>query len=225
MQDYQLHENVLSSAKTINEQKQTLALQNERNTAVALRDVQPRVKVTLHYDSTTRSKIDGDWPALILIFSNSCRFPLQPMFFAYEDRKQIAHLIIETYHQLSSALTLHDIPATAKEMWEKSIALKNDLVSRNLKVEELVAEAFDCSNLYVLATVKDQLKFSEKLREINLIVCPFLHGFQTVVETGICSIENLISHDKSASSTKQADLLAYILQRENTVKHIALYKK
>ena len=36
MQDYQLYENVLSLAKTINEQKQTLALQHERNTAIAL---------------------------------------------------------------------------------------------------------------------------------------------------------------------------------------------
>ena len=38
---------------------------------VALRDLQPGVKITLHYDSATRSKIDGDWPALILIFSDS----------------------------------------------------------------------------------------------------------------------------------------------------------
>ena len=38
---------------------------------VALRDLQPGVKITLHYDSATHSKIDGDWPALILIFSDS----------------------------------------------------------------------------------------------------------------------------------------------------------
>ena len=81
MQDYELYENVLASAKTINEQ-------TDRNAAIALRDLQPGVKVTLHYDSTTRSKIDGDWPALILIFSDSSLFPLRPMFFAYEDRKE-----------------------------------------------------------------------------------------------------------------------------------------
>ena len=166
------------------------------------------------------------------------------MFFAYEDRKQIACLITEAYHQLSSALTLHDNPATAKEIWEKSTALITDLVSKNLNVEELVGEAlqsnhkpyhllcksyvvepFDCSNLYVLATVENQLKLCEKLRAINVTMRPFLHGFQTVAETGICSIVNLISHNKSASSTNQADLLDYILQRENKVKHIALYQK
>ena len=71
MQDYQLYENVLPSVKTINEHKQTLALQNERNVAIALRDLQPGLKVTLHYEATTRSKINGDWLALILIFSDS----------------------------------------------------------------------------------------------------------------------------------------------------------
>ena len=72
MQDDQLYENVLPLAKAINEQKQTLVLQNERNAAIALRDLQSGVKVSLHYYSTSRSKIDRDCPAIILIFSDSC---------------------------------------------------------------------------------------------------------------------------------------------------------
>ena len=40
---------------------------------------------------------------------------------------------------------------------------------------------------------------------------------------GSKSILNLISHDKSASSTNQADLFYFILQSENHVKHISLY--
>ena len=72
MQDDQLYENVLPLAKAINEQKQTLVLQNERNAAIALRDLQSGVKVSLHYYSTSHSKIDRDWPAIILIFSDSC---------------------------------------------------------------------------------------------------------------------------------------------------------
>ena len=142
MQDYQLYENVLPSSKTINEQKQILALQNERNSAIALRDLQPGVNTTLHYDSTTRSKIDGDWTALILSFCDSHRFPLRPMFFAYEDRKQIARLIVETYRQLSSALILDKNPATPKELWEATTTFMTDSVRENLKVEQLVAEAF-----------------------------------------------------------------------------------
>ena len=42
-----MQENVIPLAKT-------LALQNERNAAIALRDLQPGVKVTLHCDSATR---------------------------------------------------------------------------------------------------------------------------------------------------------------------------
>ena len=61
------------------------------------------------------------------------------MFFAYEDRKQISPLIIETYHRISSALILDDNLATA-ELWEKTTAFMTDSVNKNLKVEELVAE-------------------------------------------------------------------------------------
>ena len=42
---------------------------------------------------------------------------------------------------------------------------------------------------------------------------------------GIKSILNPISHDKSASSTNQADLFDFILQRENQVKRISLYQE
>ena len=123
------------------------------------------------------------------------------MFFAYKDRKQISPLIIETYHRLSSALILDDNPATA-ELWEKTTAFMTDSVNKNLKVEELVAEtlqynhtpyhllckshvieAFDHSNLDVLATVENQLKFHQKLIAINPTVNPFLCGSQYLVKT------------------------------------------
>ena len=51
----------------------------------------------------------------------------------------------------------------------------------------------------------------------------FLRGKTTVVEAAITSILSLVSHDKSAHSTNQADLFDYILQREGQVKHIAMY--
>ena len=59
------------------------------------------------------------------------------MFFAYKDRKQIACLIVETYHQLSSAIILDDNPATAKELREKLTAFMTDSVGKKLKVKEL----------------------------------------------------------------------------------------
>ena len=146
MQDYQLYENVLTTAKTINEQKQTLAQQNDKNAAIALKELQPVVKATLHHDSTTRSKIDGDWPALILIFSDCCRFPLQTMFFAYEDRKQITRLIIETTDSVSKNLKVNELVAEASQFNHKP---------DHLLCKSHVVEAFDHYNLDMLATVEN----------------------------------------------------------------------
>ena len=92
-------------------------------------------------DTTSRSKIDGDWPALILIFSNNRRVPLQPIFFAFEDRDQIVRLILETYSRLACTLMIDERPVTANELWEKTMAFMTDSVSKNLKVEDGVAEA------------------------------------------------------------------------------------
>ena len=55
------------------------------------------LKITLHYDSTTRNSIDGEWPGLISSFSDGLTFRHRPIVFAFEDRKQIASLIVETY--------------------------------------------------------------------------------------------------------------------------------
>ena len=100
LNDYKPYENVLPSAKTINDFKQRLAIQHEQEAAQALHNIKTGTKVTLHFDATSRSKIDGDWPSLILIFSDKRRFPLRPLFFAYEDRVQIVRLIVETYKRL-----------------------------------------------------------------------------------------------------------------------------
>ena len=77
------------------------ASQAERDGAIALWSKDENVKSTLHYDTTTRNTIDGQWPAIILYFSNRDEYVLRPLFFAYEDRKQIAELLVETYSRLS----------------------------------------------------------------------------------------------------------------------------
>jgi hypothetical protein len=239
--DYKVYENVLPSARTVNDFKQVLAIQHEQEAASALRTIKEGTKVTLHFDATSRSKIDGDWPCLILIFSDKQRFPLRPLFFAYEDRAQIIRLIIETYQRLAATINTPNDPCSAKTLWEKTTSLMTDSVSKNLQIGEGVAteieskhvpfhllckshpvEAFDRSNLSVLAGIEKQLKFREKLEAINPAVRSFLRG-TSVVECAINSILSLVSHDKSANSTNQADLFDHILQREGQVKHIAMY--
>ena len=119
-----------------------------------------------------------------------------------------------------------------------------DSVSKNLKIEDRVAgvlksnykpyqllckyhlvEAFVRSNIEVLSTIENQLHFREKLESINLPVRSFLRGEKCVAVCWIKSILNLISHDKSATSTNQADLFDFTLQLENYVKHISLYQE
>ena len=60
----------VAECRTLTE-KHVLAIQHEKETATALYQIQPGTKLTLHFDTTSRSKIDGDWPLLVYFFSNS----------------------------------------------------------------------------------------------------------------------------------------------------------
>ena len=76
------------------------ALVRERDAAKALMNKKSNEKVILHFDSTTRSRIDGDWPSLILNMRSppnvSNKFTLWPLFFAFEDRQNISKLIVHS---------------------------------------------------------------------------------------------------------------------------------
>ena len=88
-EDYQQYKYVLPTAKTVSDYKHLQASQREYEAAVALNSKPENVKVTLHFDTTSRNSIDGEWPSLILNFSNGQKFRLRPIFFAFEDRNQI----------------------------------------------------------------------------------------------------------------------------------------
>ena len=179
---------------------------------------------------------------VVLISCNKHRFPIRPIFFAYEDCAQIICLIVETYDRLAATINTDEHPVSAKMLWEKTTVIMSDSVSKNLKIGEEAAEIlqflyvpyhllckshpvgeFDQSNLSVLASVENKLKFQEKLQTMNPPVKSFLRGKTSVVEVAIISILSLVSHDKSAHSTNQANLFDYIVQREGQVKHIAMY--
>ena len=62
-------------------------------------------KITLHYDTMSRSCIEDEWPSLIInaIGDNpllSDMISLRPLSLAFENHEQIAKLIIETLKQL-----------------------------------------------------------------------------------------------------------------------------
>ena len=53
----------MPSAQLISDYKQMQASQMERDASTALLNKQTEVKSTLHYDTTSRNAIDGEWPS------------------------------------------------------------------------------------------------------------------------------------------------------------------
>ena len=68
VQDYAVYENVLPSPRVLNDHKHVVAKQHEKETATALNQIESGIKGTLHFDVTSRSQIEDDWPCLILNF-------------------------------------------------------------------------------------------------------------------------------------------------------------
>ena len=108
---------VLPASKTISNYKHMQASQVERDAGLALMNKPEDIKSILHYDTTSRSCIDGGWPSIILNFSDGRDFVLRPVFFAYEDREQIVLLLVETIKRLAVAATGSEQPAAT--LWEE----------------------------------------------------------------------------------------------------------
>ena len=93
-EDYEKYKKVLPLTTSVNKFKHKKALGQEIIAAKALFLKKESTKVTLHFDTTTRCRINGDWPALILNFKDDdpfeCRrINLRALPFGYEDREQI----------------------------------------------------------------------------------------------------------------------------------------
>jgi hypothetical protein len=124
-----------------------------------------KYKVTFHYDSTTRSRMDGEWPSLILNFLsdvpwNSQMITLRPLHFAYEDRQQMVNLFVETLKRLSVAI---ENQAFVSQPWEKVDAVMTDAASKNLHVEVGVSETLETAHVPVHILCKSHV--CEKLDE------------------------------------------------------------
>ena len=222
----------MPSSKILNEYKLLLAVQQEAEAANTLFNIAGSVKCTLHYDTTSRCKIDSDWPSIIFSFSNN-RFVLRSLFFAFEYRTQIVKLFVETYEHLALLVDSNQGSATAKDLWEKTSIIRTDPVEKNLHTKKAITkelksnhvpyhilckahtvEALDRSNINVFANLEHALKFREALESMNSAVRSFLRVEKSVVLCAIKSIVSFVSHEKSAALTNQAELFDYILHHE-----------
>ena len=135
---------VIPSARTINDYKQMQASQVERDAACKLLSMDSHIKSTLHYNTTSRNRIDGEWLSKFFAFSSGEEFVLRPVFFAYEDRQQIVDLLVETYHRLLLAVSVHlGQEITSKQLWEKSVSIMTDSVAKKLQIEDGIAETLN----------------------------------------------------------------------------------
>ena len=239
---------VLPSACTIADYKHLQASEIECDAGVALVKKESSIKVTSHYDTTSRNSIDGEWPSLILNFSDKQKFDLRPLFFAYKDREQITKLIVETYECLAAAASAFTgMDLTAKVLWEQTDAFKADSVAKNLLIEKTVArslnfthepfhilckshivEKLDKFNLSVLNELEESMKLRNTLESVNPALfrishpAQFFRGKAAVVEVEIYALLKLVTYDKSANSCPLADEFDYIVEKEGKVKHMSL---
>ena len=134
-----------------------------------MNQIEFRIKLTPHFDANSRSKIKGDWPCLILIFLDKCRFLLRPLFFAYEDRTQIIRLIAETYRRLAATINAEELAISTKLLWERITLIMTDSVRKNLQIGHGAAEVSQSnrSNIHVLADTDKQINFRNKLQTFN----------------------------------------------------------
>ena len=131
--------------------------------------------------------------------------------------EQITNLFVETFGRLTATLKVsHDQTLQPKTLWEKVSAIMTDAVTKNLEIEETIAKALDSphillhldkSTLEVLNEIEKSVKQQEIFEKINPALKSFFHGKKALVEAGIEALLSLITHDKSAKSCSQADLL------------------
>ena len=201
---------------------------------MALYHKQPGSKAIWHYDTTSRSSIDGDWPSLIIRITNCDKpveFRLRPIYFAFEDREQIIDLFVESLTRLSViASIVEGKDITPSCIREKIDAVMTDAVSKNLEIENSIplkissdyhpfhllckshtVEALDRSNLKVLSMIEKKVNQGAILESINPALKSFFRGKTAIVEAGIEAILNLVTHDKSAKSFSRADIFDHIV--------------
>ena len=246
-EDYKAYAYVLPSDKSVNNFKHKKAITQEVIAAKALHSKKATTKVTLHYDTTTRSRIDGDWPSLIFNFKDddpleNRMISLRPIKFAYENRDQIISLIVETLQRLSVAAS--KLKVSASDLWEKVDAIMTDSVTKNLKIEEGVAEALqskhipyhilckshtcermDSDNLATLSELETKIGLRELLIKREPLLKSFLRSKKSVVEAALEALLKLVAVDGDGKTTSLADQFALKLEEAGTYKTFSLYKE
>ena len=244
--DYAAYKVVLPSEKVVGTFKHDQSLHQEITAGEALGNLDTGTRVTLHFNTTSRSRLEGEWPALILNFLNNdeskCKMTrLRALFFAYEDREQITKLVVETLHRLSAAT---GNKFSSKTLWENIYSFMTDAVTKNLKVEYAVATALGSSHipmhvlckshtcekldeacLKALIEVENIIKFADLVTKRQPQLKSFVRQSKCVALAALKAMLSLVSHEKSAKPTSLAEEFDLQLEEDGISKSVSLYKE
>ena len=100
---------------------------------------------TLHFDTTSRKRINGEWSSVIIRTKDGEKFRMRPLSMAVETRVNITSMIVAALKRLSVASG-----ADSKELWEKVSALMTDSVAKNLHIKEQIVNTLSSSHIQFL---------------------------------------------------------------------------
>ena len=237
----------MPSDRSVGDFKHLKALHQEIAAAKALANVSgDETRVTLHFDTTGRSRLDGEWPSLILNFRNDdkekCKmYCLRALFFAYEDREQITKLIVETLKRLSVATGGTYSP---KDLWENVYSFMTDAVTKNLHVENLVAEALNSAHkphhvlckshtcekldeacINALIDVERDTNYSQLIIKRQPQLKSFVRQSKCIALAAVKAMLKLVSHEESGKPTSMAKDFDRQLEEDGIAKSMSLYKE
>ena len=166
---------------------------------------------------------------------------LRPLFFAFENREQIAKLIVETLKRLSAATRSL---MSAKDLWERIDGFMTDAVSKNLKVEHAVAdilgsdhvplhllckshtcEKLDETNIQTLCEIESKIELRKQFEKREPRLKPFLRSSKTVALAAIKALLKLVAKGGDGKTTSLGDDFDQILEEDNVYKSYSLYKE
>ena len=145
-----------------------------------------------------------------LVFTTIKFVPLRPLFFAYEDRKQIVNLICETLERLASTCDTNNI--TASFLCSKIDALMTNAASKNLDIENGVAqllcsdhtpyhllfkshtcERLDTDILSPLTEIENKINIRSKILAQEPNLKSFVGNSKSIVQVALIALLKLVS--------------------------------
>lgn len=164
--------------------------------------------VTIHYDTTTRDSIDGEWVAMLVKFGeDGSLYRLRSLSMAFEDRANITELFVQQFRRLALAGN-----STVQALWEKITAIMTDSVAKNLKISEEIAAALEsehvpyqllccahwCENvdkkcLEALYKIEEAVELKSQVLSKMKTLAAFIRGKKSIVEVAIEAITKLVT--------------------------------